>query len=120
MKQRPWLKKLIWLGSGSYSRDPECLALNNLGAAEIKLGEFESARRHLEAAIAVDRQSPLPYFNLGALARLEGNESEAARLIEQAAALGYSRGLSDRLVTAAQDRFSKTSGQGLRQDSSKH
>jgi hypothetical protein len=27
VKQRPWLKKLIWLGSGSYSREPGCLAL---------------------------------------------------------------------------------------------
>jgi len=94
------------------------MALNNLGAAEMKFGEFGSARSHLEAAIAIDRQSPLPYFNLGTLARLEGNESEAMRLIEQAATLGYSRGLSDRLVTAAQRRFAKTDGRGIRQDDS--
>src|SRR5215469_16464339 len=64
VQQKPWLKKLIWLGSGSYSRDPESVAMNNLGAAEIGIGDLGSARIHLEASIAVDRQNPLPYFNL--------------------------------------------------------
>src|SRR5439155_16229931 len=65
LKQRPWLKRMIWLGSGSYSRDPEALALNNLGAAQIGLGDVESARKHLVAAIAVDDDNPLPYLNIG-------------------------------------------------------
>lgn len=112
VRRRPWLKKLIWLGSASYSRDAESLALNNLGAAEIGLGEFASARAHLESSIEVDRQNPLPYFNIGVLLRIEGNSTEAERWIEQAAQLGFAHGISDSLVTAAQSRFANTDGRG--------
>jgi hypothetical protein len=31
VRAKPWLKKMVWLGTCSYSRDPESLALNNLG-----------------------------------------------------------------------------------------
>jgi tetratricopeptide (TPR) repeat protein len=110
VQANPWLKNLIWLGSGSYSRDPEALALNNPGAAELGLGELALARRHLDQAIAVDRLCPLPYYNIGALLKASGMPEEAEQWFEQAARLGYKRGLSDKIVTASQTRFANTDG----------
>jgi tetratricopeptide (TPR) repeat protein len=112
VQSKPWLKNMIWLGSVSYSRDPEALALNNLGAAELGLGEFELARQHLDGAIAVDHLCPLPYYNIGALLRASGMSEEARQWFEQAARLGYRRSISNKIVTAAQTRFANTDGRG--------
>jgi tetratricopeptide (TPR) repeat protein len=112
LQSKPWLKSLIWLGSGSYSRDPEALALNNLGAAEIQLGELILARQHLDLAIGVDRLCPLPYYNIGILLRVSGMPGEAEQWFEQAARLGYKRSLSDKIVNASQTRFANTDGRG--------
>jgi hypothetical protein len=60
LRQRPWLKHLIWLATSSYSASAEVLALNNLGAAEVALGEVDAARAHLARAIELDAQCPLP------------------------------------------------------------
>jgi tetratricopeptide (TPR) repeat protein len=107
VRQRPWLKKLIWLGSGSYSRDPEAMALNNLGAAEIKLGDVDSAREHLDASIAVDSLNPLPFFNIGSLYTVLGDQDAAATWFKKAVALGYSQSIVDRIVMSSQRRFAK-------------
>ena len=112
LRDRRWLKKLIWLGTSTYSRDPEALALNNLGAAEIGLGEFESARGHLDASIAVDGENPLPYFNIGVLLCAEGELAEARKWLSDAVARGYSQGLTDRIIAASQARFALTEGRG--------
>jgi hypothetical protein len=64
---RPWIQHFTWLGAGTYSRDAKALALNNLGAAEIFLGEFAAARAHLERSRKLDDENPLPYFNLAEL-----------------------------------------------------
>jgi tetratricopeptide (TPR) repeat protein len=109
---KPWLKKLVWLGSGSYSRDPEALALNNLGAAEVQLGELTLARQHLDRAIEVDPLCPLPYFNTGALLAASGMPHEAELWFEKAERLGYKRGISDKIVAIAQTRFANTDGSG--------
>ena len=107
---KPWLKHLIWLGSSTYSRDPEALALNNLGAAEIQLGHDTAARIHLEASIAVDPDNPLPYVNLAVLARLLGNAPEAESFMAEAKYRGYTGGRSDTLMKLAQKRFAATDG----------
>jgi len=60
IRAHPWRKKLIWLGSAAYSRDPEAMALTNLGAAQIELGQFELAEGNLEDAIKADPENPLP------------------------------------------------------------
>ena len=112
IRNNPWIKHLIWLGTSSYSRDPEVLALNNLGAAELMLGEVDAARRHLMRASALDPLCPLPYFNLGVLEKAEGHLDEAQRLLAQAVKLGYTRGVSDKIVSAAQSRLAITDGAG--------
>ena len=112
IRLRPWLKKLIWLGSGSYSRDPEALALNNLGAAEVMLGEHDGARMHLQESIAADKLNPLPYFNMGALLTSMGESDEASSWFARAVELGYSRNSVDKIIQAAQSRFARTDGHG--------
>jgi tetratricopeptide (TPR) repeat protein len=108
--RRPWIRHLIWLGSSTYSRDPKVLALNNLGAAEVRLGAFDDARRHLHQAIALDPLCPLPFYNLGLLARETADTAEAERCFAEAARLGFAHGLSDKIVRASQTRFANTDG----------
>lgn len=112
VRQRPWLKQLIWLGSSSYSRDPEALALNNLGAAEVQLGEGEAARRHLDEAITLDPRCPLPYHNIGLLLDGAGQADEARSWFDQAARLGYRGGMSDWAFRKLQARFAAAEGKG--------
>lgn len=112
VSERPWLKKLIWLGSGAYSRDPEAMALNNLGAAELKLGELDRARGHFDASIAVDNLNPLPHFNLGVVYNALGDKEAATHYFDKAVSLGYSRSLVDKIVMASQKRFAQNEGQG--------
>ncbi len=113
LKQRPWLKSLIWLGSSTYSRDPEALALNNLGAAELMLGELDAARKHLNDSIAVDGQNPLPFFNMGNLYVALDDQESAASWFSKAVALGYSKSIVDRIVMSSQKRFAESDGQGI-------
>jgi tetratricopeptide (TPR) repeat protein len=112
VKDQPWLKKLIWLGSGAYSRDPEAMALNNLGAAELKLGELDDAKAHLAASIAVDELNPLPYFNMGLLYSALGDRDAATGCFDKAVSLGYSRSAVDRFFQNSQKHFAESDGQG--------
>jgi tetratricopeptide (TPR) repeat protein len=110
--KRPWIKRLIWLGSGTYSRDPEALALNNLGAAEMCMGHFESAEEYLRRSIVIDDENPLPYFNLARLYLLLEDPVRANEYLSEARRRGYTGGLSDSLIRAAQNRFAHTDGRG--------
>ncbi|HTT96838.1 MAG TPA: tetratricopeptide repeat protein [Rhizomicrobium sp.] len=110
VREKPWIRHFIWLGSSTYSRDPEVLALNNLGAAELALGEVDVARAHLEEAIAKDPLCPLPFFNLGALFKATGNVSESERCFAEATRLGFRHGISDKIVRASQTRFAEMDG----------
>jgi tetratricopeptide (TPR) repeat protein len=110
--QNRWVRHLLWLGSSSYSRDPEVLALNNLGAAEFRLGEIDAAHTHLRQAIARDPLCPLPFYNLAIMAREAGDVAEMERCLGEAQRLGFTMGPSDQIVRASQRRFSATSGAG--------
>lgn len=104
LQEKPWLKRLIWLGTSSYSRDVEVLARNNLGGALIKLGEIEPAREQLARAIALDPLCPLPYRNMGVLVLNSATYAEAKPWFEKAEALGLKGDLTDSMVGASQRR----------------
>jgi ATP-dependent Clp protease adapter protein ClpS len=114
--RRPWIQHLTWLGSGTYSRNAKAMALNNLGAAEISLGDFAAARDHLEQSSNLDGENPLPYFNLAQLEMILGNEARFRESLEQAKRRGYTKNLSDRLVQSAQSRFAFVEGRGAKAD----
>ncbi len=101
LKRRPWLKSLVWLAGAIYTRDIEVMALNNLGTAQLQLGNWASAVEYLECARGKDPESPLPYFNLAVLAQAGGEEEEARRLLRRATELGYRRTSVDRLIHTA-------------------
>jgi len=108
----PWLKHLIWLGASSYSPSAEAMALNNLGAAELAMGEVDAARAHLNEAIAKDPKCPLPYRNIGLLIQSTGSTEEARPWFEKAIALGLRGDWSDRAARASQRNNAELSTTG--------
>jgi len=108
----PWLKHLIWFGTSSYSLSVEALALNNLGAAELVLGEADAARAHLNEAIAKDPKFPLPYRNMGLLIQSTASTEEARPWFEKAIALGLRGDWSDRVARASQRNNAELSTTG--------
>jgi ATP-dependent Clp protease adaptor protein ClpS len=108
VRRAPWLKNLLWLGTSSYSTDPEAMALNLLGIAEVCLGAFEAAQRHFEEAIALDPGNPLPHRGMADLRLRAGTSAEAISWIEKAAALGLRDDWGDRLMRATRPRFAFT------------
>ena len=112
LAKRPWIKHLVWLGSSRYSRDPLVLALNNIGAAEIGLGNLDAAAPYLLRAIEADNQCPLPSLNLAILHKKKGNLEEAERCFQTMVQLGYTNGFSDRIVRSSQCRFAAIDGAG--------
>lgn len=112
LHDRPWIKHLIWLGTSSYSLNVEAIALNNLGAAELALGELEAARRHLDEAITRDAKCPLPYRNMGVLVRNTDSVEAARPWFEMAVALGLRGDWSDRAVQVSQRNNAELSTTG--------
>lgn len=110
VREKPWLKRPIWLGGSTYLRDPEAMALNNLGAAEVGLEAFDDARGPLEDPIALDDKNPSPFHSMGMVCLHTTARTEAEPWFERARALGLDQGASDRVVRAAQSRFAFTDG----------
>jgi tetratricopeptide (TPR) repeat protein len=102
LHSRPWLKDLIWLGTSSYSLSVEAIALNNLGAAELALGQVDEARFHFNMAIRKDPKCPLPYRNMGVLVRGTASNEESDPWFEKAISLGLRGDWSDRAAQASQ------------------
>lgn len=113
LRQRPRLRHLIWLANSSYSADAEVLALNNLAAAEIGLGEIDAARAHLTRAMQLDPKCPLPYRNMGALTLRTGSTTDASPWFEKAATLGLRGDWSDKRALASQRRNAAFSATGV-------
>ena len=88
--REPWRRKLIYLTWSLYTWDVEAMARNNIGAAAMMLGDFEKARRELQAALATDRAYALPYANLSAIEATLGNREESERFATLARRNGYS------------------------------
>jgi tetratricopeptide (TPR) repeat protein len=114
LKCHSWIRHLIWLGSGTYSRSPEAFAYNNIGAAEIALGRFDLARVHLHEAIRHDNLNPMPFYNLSLLAKKEGNAEEATHMLKAAVQRGLTFGATDKIVMSSQKRFAHNDGKGTR------
>ena len=103
LRRHPDRRKASWLTSNIYSSDPEVIALNNLGAAEIGLEDYEAARSHLTRAIELDPECPLPYRNMSALLVRTGSASDAPPWLKRATELGLRGDLTDRVARIAQD-----------------
>lgn len=112
VRARPWLKTLIWLSWGIYTRDIEAMTLNNIEAAKLSVGELEGAEGSLRAALAMDPLFPLPHENLALLHSLRGEDDLATQNLARAGVLGYRKTSADRLVKAAGEVLARIEGGG--------
>ena len=78
------------------AQDPDSIeSLNGIAVCFDRLGRFEDARTHYEAALGIDPTSPVLLNNYGLSLYLQGAHAEAARFLRLAASAG------DSLVQAA-------------------
>ena len=111
---RPWLKKLIWLSWGMYTRDIEAMTRTNLGVAHMYLGDVRTAEQHLRAAMQLDVESPLPWYNLGIINTVRGDGDTAAEAFKRARRFGYSGNVSDQIVRTIGEALARFEGRGIR------
>jgi len=114
VKRRPWLKHFIWLSWGFYTRDIEVMTHNNMGAAQLGLGQLAEAEQHFDMARQIDSQAPLPYYNLALLAQIRGDADSAKALLEKAQRLGYRGTTYDKLIEAAGSVLAQLEGHDAR------
>ncbi len=86
------------MSAGIYTRDVEAMALNNLGAARLELGDLDQVEAPLRQALALDPDYPIPYVNLAHLAALRGDVEAAERASSAAKRLGYHDTRVDALI----------------------
>jgi tetratricopeptide (TPR) repeat protein len=103
IRERPGLKRLMWIAWPGRTVDAEAMALNNLGGAQVELGEWDAASRHLEEAIRIDPEYSIPRFNLALIAAVSGDRATAERLLGEARAKGYAPGSIDALMRHADE-----------------
>ena len=101
LRERPWLKRLVWLGPSAYTPRVEAMGRLNRGVARLAGGDLDGAGKDYQAAREIDPDYPLAYWNLGVLAWMRGDEEHAEELAAEARRLGYSAGTADALVRQA-------------------
>jgi carboxyl-terminal processing protease len=72
------------LETGKLEKDQRHEALNNLGAAQYDLGEYEEALRNFRAASELDPNDGWPYYNMGLAHQKLGHYAEARTVFEKA------------------------------------
>lgn len=101
IRKAPWKKQFIWCAWPIYTLDVEAMTSNNLGAANLELGRWDEAERHLGEALERDSGYSIPHFNLAVLAKLRGEEALANEHAAESARLGFRGSASDRIATKA-------------------
>jgi tetratricopeptide (TPR) repeat protein len=110
VRGRPWLRRLIWLSAGIYTVDVEAMALNNLGASYLELGDLDRVEAPLRQALAIDPDYPVPYVNLALLAEARGDLEAAAVASTVAKRLGHNDTRIDRLIRDAASTLAVVEG----------
>ncbi|WP_293368329.1 hypothetical protein [Nevskia sp.] len=102
VQRYPHLSKLLWLSWSIYTPSVVAMATNNLGCAQLELGEVNEAEQAFTNAIAQDPLYPLPHFNMAIVHELRGNRAQAIEAIEKARRLGYTGGTVDTVIRKGQ------------------
>ena len=110
LQQRPYIKHLIWLVYGVYTRNIEAMTLNNIGVAKLEQGRIREAETVLQQALGLDPKYPKPYYNLAVCAVIRGEKEYAERLFSQSMRLGFNGGTLDQLHTKASFILAKLEG----------
>ncbi len=78
----------VQLAGDALQRYPRSAGLYRIrGAAEYRLGDYQSAQSSLRQAVSLDNSHPLAYFLLGLTCERLGESNEAAQHLQQAAAI---------------------------------
>lgn len=110
VRQRPWLKRLIWLSFGVYTADIEAMTYNNLGACNLEKRDLPGARKELYRALELCPTYPMPYFNLGLMSLVQSDRRHAAKCFREAKRLGFEASRLDNTLTAMGQRLADIEG----------
>ncbi len=110
VRERPWLKNLIIISWGMYTRDIEVMTLNNLGTIYIEQGRFIKAKEYLNQAIAIDSEGPLPYFNLALIAAAENQNDLAIEFFRKSKEKGFTGSSFDQLIRQTGELLARIEG----------
>ena len=102
VQAQPWRKLVLWLSWSFYTPSVEAMTWNNIGAAQMGLGDKAAAEAAWSEALALDPKYPVPHANLALIAATRGDQVAAERHLEKARALGYSGEAFDRFVHKTQ------------------
>ena len=100
----------MWLWLPIYTVSPSAMAMNNLGACYLLLGEAEEATQWLDRALALDPLYPLPYFNRAVMHEMAGRRQQATADFEISRDLGYSAGKLDAVIHKSQSILARLEG----------
>lgn len=102
IRAQPWRKPLLWLSWSFYTPSVEAMALNDIGTAQLALGDIDAAEVAWRAALDLDSQYPIPHANLALVAATRNDTSAANQHLEAARRLGYSGAGFDRFARKTQ------------------
>ena len=111
LEAKPWIGSLIWVTPSFYTVSVRAMALNNLGACRLEMGELSEAEKHFRSALEIDSLYPLPHFNLAVVAAVRNEASVSQEHLAKAEALGYSGDVFDQSldrIKSAYARFEPT------------
>jgi tetratricopeptide (TPR) repeat protein len=112
IRAQPWRKPALWLSWSIYTPNVEAMTQNNIGAAQLNLGDLSSAEAALNTALALDPQYPLPHANLALVAALRADSSAAESHLEAARKCGYKGAGLDRFVSRSQSILAAVESHG--------
>lgn len=112
LRRRPWLRLAIGLRWWTFTPCVEAMALNNLGAARMQLGDIDAADHAFSEAVRIDPKYAIPWVNRSVLAFIRGQPEKAAEALAEARRRGYSGGTLDRLSHQAGALLARIEGSG--------
>ena len=112
IESQPWRKWALWLSWSIYTPHANAMGLNNVGAAHAAMGEIDTAEAAWRQALVVDPLYAIPHANLAATAASRGEADLAAKLLAEAARLGYSGGALDRATQRVQQLLARVESHG--------
>jgi tetratricopeptide (TPR) repeat protein len=114
IRAQPWRKPALWLSWSFYTPNVEAMTRNNIGSAQLRLGDLASAEEAWNAALVLDPSYPLPHANLALVAAARDDKVAMARHLETARTLGYRGAGFDRFVHKTQSILAAVESQGPR------
>jgi tetratricopeptide (TPR) repeat protein len=112
IRAQPWRKPALWLSWSIYTPNVEAMTQNNIGAAQLNLGNLDSAQDALNTALSLDPLYPLPHANLALVAALRADRDTAAHHLDAARRLGYKGAGLDRFASKTQSVLAAVESHG--------